>query len=703
MQMEALECGAAALAMVMAYHGKWVPLEQLRSDCGVSRDGSKAKNIIAAARSYGFEAQGYRMEPRDLQTVPLPCILFWNCNHFVVFCGFKKNAALINDPAWGTLIYPLDQFNAAFTGVVLTFTPTKAFYPGGKPHSIAAFAASRMKGMLGPLLFISITGLITALIGIANPVFSRIFMDSILSGAHPEWLSPLILAMGSAALIQFVVSICQSIYLLKIEGTVALTASADFLWHLLRLPLEFFSQRMTGDLLIRQRSHQDIAATLLNHIGLQVLNIAMLAFYLIVMMQYHPILTLVGIAGLLINLGLARIIAKKRAAIAHMQAIDTSKLTGVEINGITMIETIKAAGAEADYFEQWAGYQAAVNASSVRFAVTDQVWGNLPVLLQKVSEILILGLGVYFIIQGSFTMGMLLAFQSFILALMRPVTALVSAGQGIQEMQVAMERIEDVFQYPVSVPLVRAEKGQPYQKLSGTVTLKDLTFGYAKGAEPLIKGFSLDLSPGKTLALVGPSGCGKSTIAKLLAGLYTPWSGEITFDRIPQAQIPHEVLTGSLAVVDQDSTIFGDTIANNIKMWDHSIADFEMILGARDAQIHQDVMLREQGYNYHMQEGGSNFSGGQRQRFEIARMLAQDPTIIIMDEATSALDAQTEQAVVEAIKQRGITCLFIAHRLSTIRDCDEIIVMDKGLAVERGSHEQLLEAGGFYAQLVNDA
>lgn len=700
MQMEALECGAAALAMVLAYYGKWIPLEQVRGDCGISRDGSNAKNIVLAARAYGLEASGLRMEVEQLEGIALPAIIHWNFNHFVVLDGFSKGKAILNDPARGIVQVSMEEFSRSFTGIALQFKPTEAFVKGGKPRSILAFARSRMEGMLLPFIFIVLTGLIMAIIGIINPVFSRVFVDRILSGGQTEWLYPLLGGMVAVALIQFTVGILQNVYLLKIEGKFAITANAEFLWHVLRLPMVFFTQRMAGDIASRQRSNQSIAATLLSMLAPQILNMAMLVFYLLIMLRYNVILTLVGVTAVLINLYVANVISKKRIAITRVQARDESKLIGATLTGIDMIETLKAAGAENGFFQTWSGYQASANKAAVRFARTNQYLGVVPGAMQKLSEITVLGFGVYLIMQGQFTVGMLLAFQGFLSAFMRPVNAVLEAGQGIQEMRTAMERIEDVLKYPANIKEEKTSLDVEYKKIKGHLVMKDVTFGYSPLGEPLIKGFDLDIKPGSSIAFVGPSGCGKSTLAKLISGLYKPWSGEISFDGIPIAQIPRPILTGSLAVVDQDITVFGDTISNNIKMWDESIEDFEMILAAKDAQIHEDVMARENGYQYHMMEDGKDFSGGQRQRFEIARLLAQDPTVIILDEATSALDAKTEHEVVKAIKDRDITCVFIAHRLSTIRDCDEIIVMDKGKVVERGRHEELIVRNGLYSRLV---
>jgi NHLM bacteriocin system ABC transporter peptidase/ATP-binding protein len=700
MQMEALECGAAALAMVLAYHGKWIPLEQVRGDCGISRDGSNAKNIVLAARAYGLEASGLRMEVEQLEGIPLPAIIHWNFNHFVVLDGFSKGKAILNDPARGIVQVSMEEFSRSFTGIALQFKPTEAFVKGGKPRSILAFARSRIEGMILPFIFIVLIGLIMAIIGIVNPVFSRVFVDRILSGGQTEWLYPLLGAMVAVAIIQFTVGILQNVYLLKIEGKFAITANAEFLWHVLRLPMVFFTQRMAGDIAGRQRSNQSIAATLLSMLAPQILNMAMLVFYLLIMLRYNVILTLVGVTAVLINLYVANVISKKRIAITRVQARDESKLIGATLTGIDMIETLKAAGAENGFFQTWSGYQASANKAAVRFARTNQYLGVVPGAMQKLSEITVLGFGVYLIMQGQFTVGMLLAFQGFLSAFMRPVNAVVEAGQGIQEMRTAMERIEDVLKYPADIKPEKPSLDVEYKKIKGHLVMKGVTFGYSPLAAPLITGFDLDLKPGASVAFVGSSGCGKSTLAKLISGLYKPWSGEISFDGIPIGEIPRPVLTGSLAVVDQDITVFGDTISNNIKMWDESIEDFEMILAAKDAQIHEDVMAREDGYQYRMMEDGKDFSGGQRQRFEIARLLAQDPTVIILDEATSALDAKTEYEVVKAIKNRDITCVFIAHRLSTIRDCDEIIVMDKGKVVERGRHEDLIKQSGLYTRLV---
>ncbi len=703
MQMEALECGAASLAMVMAYYGKWVPLEQVRLDCGVSRDGSNAKNILVAARSYGFEAQGYRCELDSIRSsMSYPCIIHWNFNHFVVLDGFKGNYAYINDPARGEVKVTMEDFDASFTGICLAIQPGKDFVPGGKPKSMLQFVRSRLKGAGIAVAFVLLSTVIGYLFSVINPVFTGFFMDRLLTGENRELLIPflgLLALMGAA---QVASSWIQAVYSLKINGKMAIVGSSTYMWKVLRMPMEFFSQRMAGDILQRQGTNASIASVLVNTFTPLLLNTIMMVFYLVVMLRYSVMLTMVGVITIMLNLLVSQIISAKRVNITRVQMRDAGKLASATVSGIQMVETIKASGAENGYFQKWAGYQASVNTQNVKYMHINYYLGMIPSLLSSFATAAVMVLGVWLTMQGRFSLGSIMIFQGFLGSFMAPAMTLISAGQTIQEMRTEMERVEDVMQYPTDPnysdePL---KEDADYSKLSGAVELKDVTFGYSRLGKPLIQNFSMSMKPGSRVAFVGTSGCGKSTLSKLISGLYQPWSGEILYDGKHISEIDRSVFTGSLAVVDQDITLFEDTIANNIKMWDDSIEDFEMILAARDAQIYDDIMARDGGFEGRLTEGGKDLSGGQRQRLEIARVLAQDPSIIIMDEATSALDAKTEYELVKAVKDRGITCIVIAHRLSTIRDCDEIIVLDKGVVVERGTHEQLYAKGGYYTELI---
>lgn len=703
MQMEALECGAACLAMVLAYYGKWIPLEQVRVDCGVSRDGANAGNMLRAARGYGLQAKGYRYETETLRKKgTFPCIIHWNFRHFVVLTKFRGKRAYLCDPAKGSYSVPIEVFDESFTGICLMLSPGENFERSGKPKSVLAFARKRLRGAGSSIAFVVLASLAAALFGVLKPAASRLFLDRLLTGVNANWFYPFIGVISALAFLELLASAVSVLMSNRLNARMEACSSALFFWKVLHLPMEFFSQRMAGDILDRHASNATIAETLVNTLAPLFLNMIMVIVYLVVMLKYSWPLTLVGLVAILLNLIMSQIMARMRINVTRVKMQNEGKLNAATVAGIEMIETIKASGAEHGFFERWTGYQAGVNTQAIRYAKIDQYMGLIPAGISALSNTLVMALGVLLTMQGEFTIGMVMAFQGFLAAFSAPASSLIESGQRLQEMRSEMERVEDVMEYPTD-PLF-GETGdkaaENRKKLSGDISIRGVSFGYSRLEKPLIQDFDLTVKAGSKVAIVGPSGCGKSTAAKLIAGLYQPWSGEILFDGKPVNRIDRGVFTGSVAVVDQEVTLFEDTVAGNIRLWDDSIDDFEVILAARDAQLHEYIMQREGGYQYKVREGGKDFSGGQRQCMEIARMLAQEPTVIVMDEATSALDARTERDVIDAIMARGITCIMVAHRLSSIRDCDEILVMDRGRVVERGKHDQLVAAGGLYAQLV---
>jgi ABC-type bacteriocin/lantibiotic exporter with double-glycine peptidase domain len=596
MQMELQECGAACLAMILAYYGKWLPLAQVREDCGVSRDGASSDNIMQAAHKYGLAAKCEWLKDGELDGSPLPCVIHWRHSHFVVFRGFRHRYAYINDPALGAMRISFDEFKKSFSGTALFFKPGPEFQPEGKRPSVLAFVRSRMRGMLAPFIFVLLASLLTALIGVVQPVFLRAFIDKVLSASNASFLPFLLEAMAGAALFAFGVSVVQELYLLKIEGRFAVNANAGFLQHVFSLPLAFFQHRMAGDIADRQNINQDIAAALLRTLTPQMLNMIMLVCYLAVMLDYSIPLSAIGVGAALVNAGLSVLISKQRIAAAQVQAREQGALIGMTMAGVNMIETIKSSGAEKKFFEKWANSQAAVNASEVRFIKVNQVVGRLPEFVRNLSGFAILGLGVMLILRGRFSAGMLMAFQGFLSSFNAPVMSLIQAGQRIQEMRTNMERVEDVMSYKVQENLTAKRTNHANEKRNSAadytdlhrlepqaLSIKDISFGYSKLSPPFIENFDLELKAGKSAALVGPTGCGKSTIVALIAGLYKPWSGTLAIKAAPAA------------VVDQHIVLFSGTIRDNIKLWDESISDEAMVQAAKDAHLHDAIMRREKG------------------------------------------------------------------------------------------------------------
>jgi NHLM bacteriocin system ABC transporter peptidase/ATP-binding protein len=703
LQMEAVECGAAALGIILAWHGRHVSLEELRLRCGVSRDGSKASNVVRAARGYGLEAQGMRLEIEMLREHGWPMILFWNFNHFLVLEGLDNQRAWLNDPATGPRVVSMEEFSRSYTGVALLFAPGPGFTKTGRPPSVLAALAPRLKGAGSGLAYVLIASLALVIPGLAIPVFSQVFIDSYLIGRLDGWVKPLLFGMAFAALLRAALTWLQQTYLLRLESRLSLAAAAQFFWHVLRLPVEFFNQRYAGDIAQRMSSNDSIAQLLSGQLATNAVALVTLAFYAAVMLAYDPWLALACMALTALNaFVLLRFARRRRDGYMRLQQ-DRGKLMSVLMAGIQTMETIKSNGGEDDFFQRWAGWKARVNNTEQQLGLLRRVLSAVPLLIAAANTALIFAVGGARVMSGEMSVGMLVAFQSLLVSFAQPVGNLMNLASDLQQAHADLRRLDDVLAYPRE----RGGDGEQQRvaaadKLEGALELKDLRFGYSRLDAPLLDGFSLELEPGQRVALVGGSGSGKSTVAKLIMGLYQPWSGEILFDGQRRAEIPAAVLHASLASVDQDIYLFSGSVRDNLTLWDASLPEPDMVQAAQDAAIHGAIVSRNGGYDSEVSEGGANFSGGQRQRLEIARALAGNPRLLVLDEATSALDPSTEQEIDSHLRRRGCTCVIIAHRLSTVRDCDEIIVMERGRIVERGSHDALLQQGGAYARLLGE-
>ena len=701
-QMEATECGAASLAMILAYYGRIVPLEQMRIDTGVSRDGCNARNILRAARKYGLTCKGWSKSLEDMLKLKTPCILHWNFNHFVVFEGIKGGCPYINDPAVGRRKLTMQELDECFTGIVLTFEKGEEFKKGGKRAGIGAFARKRLQGQVPVLALLIVFGLLLVVPGLVIPVFSQVFIDDILLGGSTEWTTALLTAMAGTVLLQALLTAYKYHVLHRLQNKMALMSVHEFLSRLFRLPLSFFDQRFAGDLSQRVENNNNVSTFLAGDLADTALSIFVAVFYLILMLLYSPLLTMVGVAGVALNLCAAYFGGRYLAGKTMKMQQDQGKMVGAVYSGLTISDTLKASGTENEYAGRVLGYYAKSISLEQSLGKVQEFLNALPRAVQEVSRILVLMVGSLLVIQGRLTPGMLTAFTSLLSSFTEPINKLITFVQKIQTTKADMNRVQDIEHYQIDPRFDRIEEAPLETRLNGKVELQNVSFGYSRLEPPLIENFSFILQSGRSIAFVGASGCGKSTVSKIISGLYLPWEGSVLFDGVPLQKIPRKILACSVATVSQNITLFSGTIRENLTMWNPYVMEQDIVSAAKDACIHEAITRLPGAYDYNLTEGGGNLSGGQRQRLEIARALVANPSILILDEATSALDPITEKEIMNNIKRRGCTCVIVAHRLSAIRDCDQIIVMEHGKIVQRGTHEELKNQDGHYQRLIQN-
>ncbi len=705
LQMEATECGAASLSMILAHYGRFVPLEELRISCGISRDGSKARNVLRAARSYGMLARGYRREPQRLFDLPFPMILFWNFNHFLVLEGIKGNKVYLNDPASGPRTISMTEFDNSFTGVCLAFQPDTSFKGGGARTNVYRGLWERLGVSRMAFSFVVLATLALVIPGLVVPVFTKIFIDDILIRGSGDWIYPLIIGMIMTAVIDGALTWLQQYFLARLEIKLSITSSTKFFWHLLSLPMEFFNQRYVGDLNNRMSSNDTVAEIITSGLSTNIINLLTVFFFGIVLFMYDFPLASVAVTLALCNFIFLRMVARVREESSQRLLKEAGKIAGASVNGVHMIETLRASGLEDDFFSKWSGYQANALVAQHQLSLFSQLLNIVPPTLSTLSTLLILGLGSLRILDGAITIGGLVAFQGLVGSFNGPIAGIVALGGGLQQIKADIARLDDVLNYKKDKRVVHgqelpSEKDPVASKLSGEISVQNIVFGYNRLDAPLIEELDLQVQPGKRVALVGGSGSGKSTIARMIAGLIIPWEGEIHFDGKALDDIPLQVFSNSVAFVDQEIILFSGTIRDNVTLWDDTITERNLTKALRDACIHDVVNSRAQKYDAEIEENGRNFSGGQRQRLEISRALSGNPSILILDEATAALDPIVEKEIDDYVRKRGCTCLIVAHRVSTIRDADEIIVLEKGKIVQRGIHEDMVATEGAYRDLI---
>ncbi len=700
--MEVTECGAVCLSIILSYYKKYIPIEELRIACNINRDGSNAQNISIAAESYGLECEGYSLDTHELNEVSLPAIIHWNLEHFVVLEGFGKDCIYINDPATGPRSLSIEEFDRSFTGITLCFEKSPSFTPSGTPPNITLPILERIKLIKSSLIFASITSLCLILPGLALPAVSQVFVDQIIINKNFGWSLGIFLSLLLIFSIEWILCWLERFVLFRSYIKMSIVSSCKTLWHLLRLPFSFYTQRLPGEIAYRIGANDTISGVISMELIPIGISAFLIVFYAFAMLYYDVIIALIAFMTIGLNFLLLRSVYRsKNDAYARFQA-DSGKSTSYSLGILENIENIKEMGMEYKCFPNWAGYYTKKLNSTLSIGKKDAILGTLPVVFEVLAILAVLGVGGWRVINGSITIGMLIALQILMRNLLRPLMNFVHLSSNIQFIKVDLGRIFDILKYNIdpqfSKEVIRDELTE--KKLEGYLEFDNVSFSYGSATEDVLKNIHLEVSPGKSVALVGKTGSGKSTIAKLISGLYSPREGVVLFDHKPFEKIPNLTLRSSLSVVEQKPFLFQGTVKENLTFLDNTIPQKDIIQAAKDACIHELIIGRKEGYESQIEQDGANLSGGERQCFEIARALVKNPNFIVLDEATSSLDSSNEYEIIKNIRRRGVALIMIAHRLSTIKACDEIIVLDKGEIIAKGTHDELIQSCDLYLNMI---
>jgi ATP-binding cassette, subfamily B, bacterial len=698
-QMSAVECGLACLAMVLSYHGRQTSIAELRAQSGLGRDGLSALSIVKIARNYNMRVRAISLQHADFRNIPLPAIVHWEFNHFLVVERSSSKGVSVVDPAQGRRQLTSEEFDQGFTGIAITLEPGVNF-----DRSMASSKLSLREYMLQyarqtPTTIVQVVGasLLLQCFGLVLPLLTKFVIDELLP-LKINSLMPL-LAVGIILLVitQSLATLLRDWLLVYLRARIDMQMMLDFFERLLTLPYAFFQVRSSGDLLSRMGSNTVIRDTLSNQLISTFLDSGTVIIYFIILTwQSLPF------AGLALGLGMLQVIlllTSNRAIheLSRKELAAQGKSQGYMAEALSGMATLKAAGAEQQAMEQWTNLFLEQLNISVRRNYLSVILSNIMTALRMLTPLALLWLGALEVLNGSFSTGTMFALNALAASFLTPLGSLVSSGQSLQVVRAHFERLTDVSS---AEPEQDRTKALPPPYLSGRIQLNHVSFRYDAENQDVLRDINLQIEAGQKVALVGRTGSGKSTLGKLLLGLYLPTQGQILYDNFPLSNLDYQEVRRQFGVVMQDTSLFSGSVRQNIALHDNSMENEKIVKAAQLAAIHQDILQMPMGYETLVSEGGSALSGGQRQRLAIARAIAHNPAILLLDEATSSLDVLTEQQVEQNLHAVDCTQVIIAHRLSTIRDADVIVVLDRGNIVEKGSHFELMVRNGYYAQLV---